>query len=269
MSKFLRTAPVDPRRARIDNSIYETLGDSWWNPEGTMSPLHSMTPARLAYFDRVFSQILPPERRRPVRFIDVGCGGGILTEALAARGYPISGFDLSRGALEAAQIHSRESGVNLPYGRSSAYHLGIRTGSVDGVIASDLFEHLHDFPRAASEMSRVLKPGGILAFDTVNRTWLSFLGAIWVVQKWLRLLPPHTHAWNLFITPGELKSVFSASALEVREIRGLSPAANPVFLFFKLWRKGQFGPYRISADLRISYIGYAVKISSNRMLKTY
>jgi len=99
----------------------------------------------------------------------------------------------------------------------------------------------------------------VLAFDTVNRTRLSLLGAIWVVQKWLRLMPPHTHDWRMFITPGELKAVLSTFGLEVREILGLSPAAHFLRLPYNFWRHRKFGPYKLSSDLRISYIGYAVK----------
>ena len=258
--KVIRTKPVDPVSVRIDNAFYDDLGDIWWDRQGQMSGLHGMTPVRLAYFDRTFTRTLGKEIRPSGRFIDVGCGGGILTEALAALGYPINGLDISGGALQAARRHAARSGVKVGYGRGTAYHLGIKTGILDGVVASDLFEHLHDFPRAVSEMARVLKTGGVLAFDTVNRTWLSWLGGIWLVQKRLRLMPLHTHAWKMFITPGELKAVFSNSGLEVREIQGLSPVAHFLVLPYRLWRYRKFGPYRLSSDLRISYIGYAVKV---------
>lgn len=262
VGKVIRTAPVDPASVRIDNAFYDDLGDLWWDREGQMSPLHEMTPVRLAYFDQIFTRLWGTENRHSRRFIDVGCGGGILTEALAGHSYQITGLDISEGALRAAKRHAAARGVKVEYGSSSAYHLGITTECVDGVIASDLFEHLHDFPRAVSEMARVLKPGGVLAFDTVNRTWLSLLGAIWVVQKWLHLMPPCTHDWRMFITPGELKAVFAQFGLEVREIRGLSPAALFLWLPYNLWKHRKFGPYKLSSDLRISYIGYAVKTPS-------
>ena len=257
--KIIRTAPVDPVSVTIDNAFYDDLGDLWWDREGPMSPLHEMTPVRLVYFDQIFTRLWGTENRHWHRLIDVGCGGGILTEALASRGYQITGLDISQGPLQAGKRHAAASALKVVYGRSSAYHLAIRTQCVDGLIASDLFEHLYDFPRAVSEMARVLKAGGVLAFDTVNRTWLSFLGGIWVAQKWLHLIPPHTHDWRMFITPEELKKVFSNSGLEVREIQGLSPAAHFLRLPYNLWKHRKFGPYKLSSDLRISYIGYAVK----------
>ncbi len=259
VSRVTRTVPVDPMSVRINNTFYDELGDLWWDREGQMSGLHDMTPVRLAYFDQIFIQALGAESCRSGRFIDVGCGGGILTEALAKRGYPITGLDISEGALQAARHHAAGSGVKVEYRRGSACHLGIKTGSMDGVIASDLFEHLYDFPRAVSEMARVLKSGGVLAFDTVNRTWLSLFGGIWIVQKWLQVMPPYTHDWRMFITPGELKAVFSNFGLEVRETHGLSPVAHSLRLLYNLWKYRKFGPYKLSSDLRISYIGYAVK----------
>lgn len=259
ISRVIRTVPVDPLAVKINNAFYGDLGDLWWDREGQMAGLHEMTPVRCAYFEQTFIQVLGMEICQSGRFIDVGCGGGILTEALARRGYQITGLDISEGALRAARRHAATSGVKVEYRRSSAYHLGIKTESVEGVIASDVFEHLHDFARAVSEMARVLKLGGVLAFDTVNRTWWSFLGGIWVLEKWLHLLPPHTHDWRMFITPGELKTVLANFGLEVREIRGLSPVAQPLRLLYNLWKHRRFGPYRLSSDLRISYIGYAVK----------
>jgi 2-polyprenyl-6-hydroxyphenyl methylase / 3-demethylubiquinone-9 3-methyltransferase len=261
IKKVPRAAPVDPASVRIDNAFYDNLGDLWWDRQGQMSALHEMNPVRLAYFNQIFTRFWGTENHPSRIFIDVGCGGGILTEALAGRDYHITGLDISEGALQAAKRHAAATRVKVEYRRSSAYQLGIKTASVDGVIASDLFEHLHDFPRAVSEMARVLKTGGVLAFDTVNRTWLSFLGGIWVAQKWLHLIPPHTHDWKMFITPEELKKVFSNSGLEVREIQGLSPAAHFLRLPYILWKRRKFGPYRLSSDIRISYIGYAVKTS--------
>jgi len=259
ISRVTRTVPVDPVAVKINNAFYSDLGDLWWDREGQMAGLHEMTPVRWAYFDQIFTQILGTEICQTGRFIDVGCGGGILTEALAKVGYPITGFDISEGALKAARRHAAASGVKVEYRRSSAYHLGIKTERVDGVIASDVFEHLHDLPRAVSEMARVLKLGGVLAFDTVNRNWWSLLGGIWVLEKWLHLVSPHTHDWRMFITPGELKAVFANFGLEVREIRGLSPVAHSLRLLYNLWKHRKFGPYKLSSDLRISYIGYAVK----------
>lgn len=257
-----RTVPVDPKEAGIDNRFYGELGDRWWEPDGPLSPLHEMTPVRSAYFDAVFATVLGKETIAAGRFVDIGCGGGIVTEEMARRGYPITGVDISAGVLAAAARHAARAGIRIPYRQASAYDTGIPSGRMEGAIASDIFEHLHDLPRAVAEISRILRPGGVLVFDTVNRTWLSLLGAVGVVQNWLRLLPPHTHNWKLFITPRELTLVLRRFGLEMREIRGLSPVAHPLRLLARLLQGRGFGPFTLSRDLRISYMGYAVKEES-------
>lgn len=254
-----RAVPVEGRTALINNQFYDDLGDSWWDPAGPVSGLHEMIPVRCAYFDQAFVGVLGEEIRQSGQFIDIGCGGGLLTEALGKRGYHVTGWDISEGALNAARRHAAASEVRVDYRKGSAYHLEIPSSSVDGVIAADIFEHLPNLPGAVSEVARILKPGGVLGFDTVNRTWLSFLGAIWVVQTWLHVMPPHTHNWRLFITPTELTTVLANFGLEMRQIRGLSPAAHPVKLLVHLWQHRKFGRYRLSQNLRISYIGYAIK----------
>ncbi len=259
LDRWDRTLPIDPGTMPIDNGFYDNLGDSWWDPAGPVSILHEMTPLRAVYFDRTFVEILGEEIRQSGEIIDVGCGGGLLTEALAKRGYPITGWDISDGALSAARRHAVLSESKVKYQKGSIYHLEIPSHTVDGVIAADIFEHLHDLPRAVSEISRILKPGGVLAFDTVNRTWLSLIGAIWVVQRWLRVMPVQIHNWRMFITPRELGAVLQDFGLEIRQIRGFSPAGHPVRWLFNLWLHRKFGPYRLTEDLRISYIGYAIK----------
>ncbi len=254
-----RTEAVDPRDVPLENEFYGRLGDRWWDLGGSLSSLHEMTPARAAYFDGVFTAALGENRRRSGLFADVGCGGGILTEAMSRRGYSMIGLDISSGAVAAANRHAAREQLEIRYARGSAYGIPFPSGRITGVIASDVLEHLSDLPRAISELSRILAPGGVLVFDTVNRTLLSLVGAIGVAQNWLRILPPRTHAWRLFITPGELISVLDRFGLETREVRGLSPTGNPVQLFFRLWRRRSLGVYTISRDTRISYIGYAVK----------
>ncbi len=255
-----RTAAIDARDVSMEYEFYGKLGDRWWDPRGPLSSLHEMTPARARYFDGVFTEVLGRKKIHSGLFADLGCGGGILTEEMARRGYPVIGVDISAGALSAAKRHAAGQGMkNIEYVRGSAYRIPVPSGRITGVIASDVLEHLADLPRAAGELSRILIPGGVLVFDTVNRTLLSLIGAIGVAQYFLRVLPAHTHQWRLFITPRELTSVLERFGLHTREIRGLAPAGNPAQLLFRLWRRRTLGPYTLSRDMRISYIGYAVK----------
>jgi 2-polyprenyl-6-hydroxyphenyl methylase/3-demethylubiquinone-9 3-methyltransferase len=254
-----RTKPVKPPATSINNRFYDDLGDAWWDPRGPVSGLHEMTPARCAYFDRVFREILGPEAPKTGRFVDVGCGGGILAESLAGLGYRVVGVDPSRPSLEEARRHAAKTGAPVEYREGSVYRLELETAGFDGVVISDVLEHLLDLPGAIAEMARVLKPGGVLAFDTVNRTWLSLFGAILVAQKLLRLIPDRTHDWRLFIQPEEMKRLLAGAGMALGEIRGLSPAGSLVALAARILRRRRFGPYEISGDVRLSYIGYAVR----------
>ena len=257
--RFVRTAPVDPSIANINNEFYDELAEAWWDPKGSLAGLHEMTPTRINYFHEVFARVLGSAIQQSGQFVDVGCGGGLVTERLAGLGYRIIGYDISERSLDAARRHADLSGIRVEYRKGSAYDLPLPTGSADGLVASDIFEHLHNLPLAVSEMARVLRPGGVLVFDTVNRTWLSLFGGILVTQIWLRLMPPRTHNWKLFIKPKELAVLFARFGLGLKEVRGLSPAGGILKLAFRMLKEGRFGPYEISRDLRISYIGYAVK----------
>lgn len=254
-----RTRPVDPRSTRIDNEHYDTFGNAWWDPLGPVAGLHEMNPVRCGYFDEVFKTELPADRSRPDRFLDVGCGGGLLTEALAARGYRMTGIDISESSLEAARRHAAANGVEVRYRQGSAYELEAEAGTIAGAVISDVLEHLHDLPRAVAELARVLRPGGILAFDTINRTVKSYVVMIVLAQNLVSLVEPRTHDWRLFIRPGELRRLLEEHGFEVRDLRGLVPAKSLPAAAASVWRSRQVGGFRLADDLSVSYIGWAVK----------
>jgi len=265
MAVIDRTRAVDPASTRIDNACYDEFGDGWWDPRGPVAGLHEMNPVRSAYFDAVFRRELGEIAR--CRFLDVGCGGGLLTEALTRLGYPITGLDVSARSLEAARRHAAQEGLAVDYREGSAYALGLADGAVDGVVISDVLEHLHDLPAAAREIARVLRPGGVVVFDTINRTAKSWVVMILLAQRWLRLVAPDTHDWRLFIRPEELRRVFAAAGLAVREVRGLSPAPAIPRAAWNVWREKRVGGFELTPDLAASYVGYAVRVASERTTK--
>lgn len=255
--KEQRLTALDPAAAAIDNEYYSEIGDSWWDPTGPLRALHDMNPARVQYFDSVARARFGPERTAKV--VDIGCGGGLVSEALARLGYQVTGIDLSEGAVEAARRHAEQSGVEVRYQVGSAYELPIETESVQVVVVSDVLEHLHDLPAAVAEISRVLRPGGVVVFDTINRTAAAYLVAILVSERLLKIIYPGTHNWRMFIRPSELREVFAARGLELGELYGLAPAARHHRLLTAALRKRPLGAFKLTGSTAVSYIGHAVK----------
>jgi 2-polyprenyl-6-hydroxyphenyl methylase/3-demethylubiquinone-9 3-methyltransferase len=250
---------LDPNTAEIDNEYYHDVGDAWWDAEsGPLRALHDMNPARVSYFDTTAREI----HRRPaseISVLDIGCGGGLVSEALARLGYRVTGIDLSAESVKVAQRHAAAAGVRVDYRVGSAYDLPNADASVDVVVISDVLEHLHDLPAAVAEIARVLRPGGVVGFDTINRTLRSYLVAILVSERLLKIIHPGTHNWRMFIRPEELRRLFARHGLRLSEVHGLAPAAAPPKLVAALLRGERLGQFTLTRSPAVSYIGHAVK----------
>jgi 2-polyprenyl-6-hydroxyphenyl methylase / 3-demethylubiquinone-9 3-methyltransferase len=256
-----RDTAIDPTAAKINNEYYSEIGDSWWDTSGPLRLLHDMNPTRVSYFDGVLRAHYTSRATDELMIMDIGCGGGLVSEALARVGYQVTGIDLSEGAIKAARRHAAASGVTVQYRIGSAYELPAADGTLDAVVISDVLEHLHDLPLAISELARVLKPGGLVLFDTINRTVASYLITVLMAERVLRFIHPGTHNWSMFIRPGELRTLFGRSALALGDLRGLVPRVRPGRLV-AAFRGGSLGDFTLSDSLRTSYIGHAVKRSS-------
>ncbi|MGW1290014.1 bifunctional 2-polyprenyl-6-hydroxyphenol methylase/3-demethylubiquinol 3-O-methyltransferase UbiG [Streptomyces sp. NPDC002586] len=261
-----RAAALDPGRVRIDNAYYEEVGDDWWNTEGPLRALHEMNPARTGYFHRIVQERFPDRPADAVRVVDLGCGGGLVAENLAARGYRVTGVDLSPGTVAAARRHAAASGVEVTYLVGSAYGTGLPDGCAEAVVASDVLEHFHDLPAALAEIDRLLVPGGVLLFDTVNRTVRSYLLLILVAEKLLGIIKPGTHNWKMFIRPAELRRLLADAGLRLGGTHGLSPARPLPALLPGLLRHRRLGEFTLTGDLSASYIGHAVKPGSTAIV---
>jgi 2-polyprenyl-6-hydroxyphenyl methylase/3-demethylubiquinone-9 3-methyltransferase len=253
-----RLVALDPSDVKIDNEYYHEVGDSWWDENGPLRALHDMNPVRVSYFDAAARAALGADRAR-VRVLDVGCGGGLVSERMAALGYRVTGIDLSEGSIETARRHAEATGVTVDYRTGSAVDLPKAGGSVDLVIVSDVLEHLHDLPRAVAEIARVLRPGGIVGFDTINRSVASYLKAIVFSEKVTKIIYPGTHNWKMFIRPDELRAVFAQHGLTVTDTRGLEPVAPPYRIVLGTLRGRSVGPFHLTTSTAVSYIGQAVK----------
>lgn len=243
-----------------DNTIYETL-DDWWDPTGSVAGIHAMNPARAEYFCAVIEARLGAPVRG-LRLLDVGCGGGLLTEELLQEGIQAIGADAAGGALRCARDHARSRGLEPLYVRTVGESLPFDDGTFSCVVSCDFLEHVDDLGSVVRECARVLAPEGLFLYDTINRTWLTRLFHVGLLQEWRKLVPPDTHDWRQFVRPAELHAALRAAGLEPVETRGLQPVHPLRFAAHLLTHrrgKDRMPPFRIGSFLSGSYVGYAVK----------
>jgi len=202
----------------FDPTIYDAFGSRWWSGTSRwLRTLHNLVPARFTYFDRE----VPDWRGKAV--LDVGCGGGFMAEALAQRGAGVIGVDPSHEAIEAARAHAGAQGLAIDYSVGVGESLPVETGSIDIVVCVDVLEHVDDLDQVVSEVRRVLRPGGLFLFDTINATALARLCVVFFAERLLRLLPRGTHDPAKFIPPAVLRSKLGASGFACRPFVGLGP----------------------------------------------
>ncbi|HEU5295440.1 MAG TPA: bifunctional 2-polyprenyl-6-hydroxyphenol methylase/3-demethylubiquinol 3-O-methyltransferase UbiG [Burkholderiaceae bacterium] len=197
-------------------SKFSELAHRWWDPHGEFKPLHAINPLRLDWIDR-----LAPLRGR--RVLDVGCGGGILAEAMAQRGAQVTGIDLASKPLKVAKLHAMEAGVRgVEYREISAEELAQQMpGAFDTVTCMEMLEHVPQPDSVVRACATLARPGAHLFFSTINRNAKAFLYAIVGAEHVLRLLPKGTHEYARLIRPSELAHACRAADLEVIELRGM------------------------------------------------
>ena len=194
---------------------FSALASRWWDPGGSQRPLHELNPVRLAYV----------RRARPLsnlRVLDVGCGGGLLTEAMAAEGARATGIDLSEQLIDIARLHLLESGLQAEYRVVSAEALAAeQPGTFDAVTCMEMLEHVPDPQAIVQACFDVLKPGGSLFLSTINRTPAAFAMAVVGAEYVARLLPKGTHDYRSFIKPSELASALRHAGFVLEDVSGL------------------------------------------------
>jgi 2-polyprenyl-6-hydroxyphenyl methylase/3-demethylubiquinone-9 3-methyltransferase len=219
---------------------FDALASRWWDPQGQFKTLHEINPLRLGFID---------ERARLADkvVIDVGCGGGLLAEAMAGCGAHVTGIDLAESSLTVARLHLLESGRQVDYRRISAEELAAQSpGTADIITCMELLEHVPDPASLVDACARLARPGGHVFFSTLNRTPKSYLYAIVGAEYVLKMLPQGTHDYARFIRPSELGQWLRATGLELHEITGLS--YNP------LTRR-----YSLGQDVDVNYLVHAVR----------
>jgi 2-polyprenyl-6-hydroxyphenyl methylase/3-demethylubiquinone-9 3-methyltransferase len=254
----------------VDNDVYNAPGDIWWDEHQPLNAIRTaINPARLDYFTKVLAELGVDPAGKTV--VDIGCGGGLFAEEFARLGANVIGVDPSASSLDTARSHAAAAGLRIDYRAGTGEHLPLDDASVDIACCVDVLEHVNDLDAVIAETARVLRPGGVYVFDTINRTGMSRLVMIKIFQEW-RLtawMPPNLHAWEQFITPDELRAALGRHSLAGRDIVGIGPSVKPprlLRLLYQLHRgkisHGEFGHrarFVVTKDVRVSYAGYATK----------
>lgn len=218
---------------------FDQLAASWWDPKGEMGPLHALNPPRLRFVDQACDGL------RDKTALDVGCGGGLLAEAMAQKGAQVTGIDLASQALGVARAHADESGLEIDYLECAAEKLALeRAGGFDVVCCMEMLEHVPDPGSVIEACKTLVKPGGDVILSTLNRNPKSFALAIVGAEFVMNLIPRGTHDYAKFIKPSELSQWCREAGLDVQSIRGLR--YNP------LLRSA-----RLSDDVDVNYLLHA------------
>jgi 2-polyprenyl-6-hydroxyphenyl methylase/3-demethylubiquinone-9 3-methyltransferase len=254
----------------IDNHLYDRMAGSWWDESGFLHTLAALVPPRLGAMRRALDDLGVEPRGK--RTLDIGCGGGLLAEEFARLGCAVSGIDPSRESLAAAREHAAAAGLRIDYLEGTGESIPFPDAAFDIAYCCDVLEHVTDLPRVMAETARVVRPGGVFLYDTLNRTLRSWLVAIKLLQEWswTSFMPPDLHDWNLFIKPPELLALLARNGLQNRGLAGLKPAAGPLraLRILRACKRGEITPaeavrrldLRPSRDLSVLYLGHAVKI---------
>ncbi|WP_299358317.1 bifunctional 2-polyprenyl-6-hydroxyphenol methylase/3-demethylubiquinol 3-O-methyltransferase UbiG [uncultured Paracoccus sp.] len=226
---------------------FQEMAAEWWDPAGKFKPLHMLNPVRLDY---VTGQIAAEFSRdlhgaRPfdgIRLLDIGCGGGLMTEPMARLGATVTGADAADRNIAVARLHADQSGLDIDYRADAAETLLAENLSFDVVLALEIVEHVADPQEFATTCTRLLRPGGMLIMSTLNRTPQSFAAAIVAAEWVIRWLPRGTHDWRRFIRPDELAAMLDAAGTRVVDRAGM--VFNPVRWDWSLSRR----------DLSVNYL---------------
>lgn len=239
---------IDP----LEVAKFEAMAAEWWNPNGKFKPLHLMNPCRLDYitsqiaaeFDRDMTGVMP---FKGLRILDIGCGGGLLSEPMARLGATVVGADAAPRNIPVARLHAEQSGLTIDYRHTTAEDMVAAGEKFDVVLNMEVVEHVSDPQAYLTACQQLLKPGGLMVCSTLNRNPKSFVMAIIGAEWVMRWLPKGTHDWRKFITPEELFALIRKAGLDPVDRKGM--VFNPASWSWSLSAR----------DLSCNYVTASVK----------
>ncbi len=245
------TKTVDPNEV----AKFEAMAAEWWDTEGKFKPLHMLNPCRLDYitdqiaveFGRDLTQKLP---FKGLRILDIGCGGGLLSEPMARLGATVVGADAAAGNIPVAQVHAKQSGLDIDYRHITAEQLAEDGEQFDAILNMEVIEHVADPQAYLDACHDLLKPNGLMLCSTINRNPKSYLMAIIGAEHIMRWLPKGTHEWDKFITPDELFELIKTAKLTPVDRKGF--VFNPIAWSWSISDK----------DLSVNYVAASTKPTS-------
>jgi 2-polyprenyl-6-hydroxyphenyl methylase/3-demethylubiquinone-9 3-methyltransferase len=243
--------PASPSIDVAEVERFSALAETWWDPKGSMAPLHRLNPARLGFLRQTLAAHFGRDARSlspfdGLRILDVGCGGGLISEPLARLGAVVTGIDAAEANIAVARAHARHADLEVDYRQASAEELSAAGERFDAVLALEVVEHVADLDAFLAAAAALVRPGGAFIASTLNRTPRSLLFAIVGAEYVLGWLPRGTHRWDRFLKPSELAAALRRRGLQARDIRGL------VYdLLAREWRLGR--------DLGVNYLIFAVR----------
>jgi 2-polyprenyl-6-hydroxyphenyl methylase/3-demethylubiquinone-9 3-methyltransferase len=242
------TAPsIDP----TEIARFSAMADEWWDPQGKFRPLHALNPPRLQFIrDGLAGHFgraaLEPRPLAGLRLLDIGCGGGLISEPMARLGATMVGIDASDRNIAVARLHAEQMGLDIDYRCTSAEELAAAGETFDAVLALEIIEHVADLASFVAACTALVRPGGAAVFSTLNRTPQSYLLGIVGAEYVLRWLPVGTHQWGRFVRPSELAAALRPHGLTITAMDGMS--YQPIQ---QRWR--------LTKDLSVNYLAFAVK----------
>lgn len=224
-----RNYPMNDKASTIDEAEVErfsAMADAWWDPTGKFRPLHKFNPVRLSYIKQKVCKafeldVNAPQPFKGMRFLDIGCGGGLLSEPMARLGATIVGADASQTNIEIAKIHAERSGLEIDYRATTAEALEASGEKFDVILNMEVVEHVADVPLFMAACSRMVKPGGLMFVATINRTFKANALAIFMAENVLRWLPKGTHSYDKLVKPEELAQPMEPQGMTIIHSTGV------------------------------------------------